>query len=43
MEIKKQAVFEMELQFISNILEVSVQTLQANYSVCNTIDSDVCE
>ncbi len=42
-ETNKAAVYAMELKFVSNIIETSIQTFEANYSVCNAVDSTMCE
>lgn len=31
------------MKFISNVLEASVQTFEANYSVCNALDSEMTQ
>ena len=38
--MKKEMVFEMELQFILNIIESTVSLLTNNYSICNAVESD---
>ena len=42
MMVKKQAIESMELKFVQDIIETLVQTLEANYSVCNVIESNFC-
>ena len=42
MLVKKDAIYTMELKFILNIIETLVQMLQANFSVCNALDSSLC-
>lgn len=31
----------MEMKFVSNIIETFIQTFEANYSVCNAVDSSL--
>lgn len=42
-EVNREAVSTMQVKFISNILETSVQTFEANYSVCNALDSEMAQ
>lgn len=42
MALKREAICILEVQFILNIIEALVQSLQANFSVCNAIESTLC-